>query len=146
MEAEDALMPDALMPDALMPDALHQDEVSSGLLLSAGERQVLALYDRLKQLQLDIALMRAQQSHMPGKNHRPAPVASGLLPDTAPNRLSGAPGTREAGAADITEAQDQMLDAHASYLLRNEVVEAVLAVNPTLKAVHLATHASPVER
>lgn len=38
------------------------------------------------------------------------------------------------------------MEARASYVLRNEVVDSVLTVNPVLKAVHGATQASPIER
>jgi hypothetical protein len=35
------------------------------LLLSEDERRVLELYDRLQQLQLEIALITAQKNHIP---------------------------------------------------------------------------------
>lgn len=47
---------------------------------------------------------------------------------------------------DIAAKQRQLLEARASYVLRNEVVDSVLTVNPVLKAVHGATQASPIER
>lgn len=37
------------------------------LLLSEDERQVLELYDRLQQLQLEIALITAQKNYVPSK-------------------------------------------------------------------------------
>jgi hypothetical protein len=42
--------------------------------------------------------------------------------------------------------QTQLLDAKATFSLRNAVIENVVIVEPTLRAVHNATHASPVER
>lgn len=42
--------------------------------------------------------------------------------------------------------QTRLLEAKASLSLRNSVVENVVAVHPTLNAVHNATHAAPVER
>ena len=36
------------------------------LLLSDGEKRVLALHDKLQQLQLEIALLKAQQDYAPG--------------------------------------------------------------------------------
>jgi hypothetical protein len=47
---------------------------------------------------------------------------------------------------DLAKDQTQLLEAKATLALRNSVVENVVAVQPTLKAVHRATHASPVER
>lgn len=49
-------------------------------------------------------------------------------------------------SGDVEAAQKQLLEARASYVLRNEVVDSVLTVNPVLKAVHQATQASPIER
>jgi hypothetical protein len=47
---------------------------------------------------------------------------------------------------DLARDQTQLLEAKATLALRNSVVENVVAVQPTLKAVHRATHSSPVER
>ena len=47
---------------------------------------------------------------------------------------------------DLARDQTQLLEAKATLALRNSVVENVVTVQPTLKAVHRATHASPVER
>ena len=46
----------------------------------------------------------------------------------------------------ITEAKDRLLEARASWMLRNDVVEGVMMVNPIIKAVHSGTDASPIER
>jgi len=54
--------------------------------------------------------------------------------------------TREATEAEVRAAQEQVLETRASYVLRNEVVESVMSVNPVLKAVHNATNSSPIER
>lgn len=47
---------------------------------------------------------------------------------------------------DIREAQDRLLEARASWMLRNDVVESAMMVNPIIKAVHRGTDASPIER
>jgi len=46
----------------------------------------------------------------------------------------------------IREAQEKLLEARASWMLRNDVVESVMTVNPIIKAVHQGTDASPIER
>jgi hypothetical protein len=46
----------------------------------------------------------------------------------------------------IKEAQVRLLEARASWMLRNDVVEGVMMVNPIIKAVHRGTDASPIER
>ena len=43
-------------------------------------------------------------------------------------------------------ARNELLETRAKYLLRNQVVESVLAANPIIKAVHNGIEASPVER
>ncbi|KAK0633337.1 centromere protein H (CENP-H)-domain-containing protein [Immersiella caudata] len=52
----------------------------------------------------------------------------------------------EGGRPERDGLQTRLLDAKAAFALRNEVLENVVTVEPTLKAVHNATHASPVER
>ncbi|CAK7268237.1 hypothetical protein SEPCBS119000_002958 [Sporothrix epigloea] len=88
--------------------------------LSDDETLVLTLYDQLRGLQLQKALLKARLAS--------TDVASPPPPD------------------DIATLQKQLLEARAAYILRNEVVDSVLTVNPVLKAVHGATRASPIER
>jgi hypothetical protein len=40
----------------------------------------------------------------------------------------------------------ELLESRAKYVLRNEVIDAVVMANPILKAVHGGTEAAPVER
>ncbi|GAP90275.1 putative centromere protein Cenp-H [Rosellinia necatrix] len=87
--------------------------------LSDNEKRVLELYDRLQQLQLEIALLNAQ------RNYDTVATASGHT---------------------VEVAQKELLDSRARYLLRNEVVASVVSANPILQAVHNGVKASPVER
>ncbi|KAI1386801.1 centromere protein H (CENP-H)-domain-containing protein [Hypoxylon trugodes] len=87
------------------------------LLLSDSEKQVLELHDRLQELQLEIALITAQRDYKPGTENR-----------------------------SIEEAQKALLESRSQYVLRNQVVESVVASNPILQAVHNGTKASPIER
>ncbi|KAI0459702.1 centromere protein H (CENP-H)-domain-containing protein [Xylaria acuta] len=93
-------------------------EAPTALPLSDGEKRVLELHDRLQQLQLEIALLIAQNNY---------------APDTTSGRT-------------IEEAQQELLDSRAKYMLRNEVVASVVSANPILQAVHNGTKASPIER
>ncbi|KAI3332291.1 centromere protein H (CENP-H)-domain-containing protein [Xylariaceae sp. AK1471] len=93
-------------------------EASTPLLLSNTEKRVLELHDKLQQLQLEIALLNAQQNY---------------VPDTTSERT-------------IEAAQKELLDSRARYMLRNEVVSNVMSANPILQAVHNGTKASPIER
>ncbi|KAI0490104.1 centromere protein H (CENP-H)-domain-containing protein [Xylaria cf. heliscus] len=93
-------------------------EAPAPLLLSDEEKRVLELHDKLQQLQLEIALLKAQHNY---------------VPDTTSGRT-------------IEEAQKELLDSRARYTLRNEVVASVVSANPILQAVHNGTKASPIER
>lgn len=46
----------------------------------------------------------------------------------------------------LQTGQTALLDAQATYKLRNDAMELVMTANPILKAVHGGTNASPVER
>ncbi|KAI0444800.1 centromere protein H (CENP-H)-domain-containing protein [Xylaria telfairii] len=93
-------------------------EAPTPLLLSDREKRVLELHDKLQQLQLEIALLNAQNNY---------------VPDTTSGRT-------------IEQAQKELLDSRARYTLRNEVVASVVSANPILQAVHNGTKASPIER
>ncbi|KAM7197664.1 Centromere protein H (CENP-H) domain containing protein [Naviculisporaceae sp. PSN 640] len=85
--------------------------------LSQTEARVLQLYDNLQQLQLELALLRAQ------------------LDTRVPS-----------GSSTSTGSPDQLLEAKALLSLRNNVLEGVMMVQPLLEAVHDGTKASPVEK
>ncbi|KAI1800071.1 centromere protein H (CENP-H)-domain-containing protein [Daldinia bambusicola] len=91
------------------------------LLLSDDEKRILGLHDRLQQLQLEIALLTARKNYDPRTN---PPVRDGS----------------------IEAAQKALLDSRSRYVLRNQVVDSVVAANPILQAVHNGTKASPIER
>lgn len=113
------------------------------VVLTDVEADVLALFDQLQQLQLELALLRSQQSHASGPYpHMKPVVCCGLTVDTDNPSEAGASVPAE---HDLAGDQTQLLEAKATLALRNSVVESVVAVQPTLKAVHRATHASPVE-
>ncbi|KAI5466233.1 centromere protein H (CENP-H)-domain-containing protein [Mariannaea sp. PMI_226] len=87
---------------------------------SEDEERAIALYDRLQELRLEIAIINAQRLH------------------------------RRDNISDLTQEQTQqeqteLLKARANYVLRNNVVEAVMAANPILKAVHHGTDSSSVD-
>ncbi|KAK8121274.1 hypothetical protein PG999_005394 [Apiospora kogelbergensis] len=105
-------------PTATSPADEGEIPGSSELLLSDQEKRVLALYDQLQQLQLEIALINAHNSYVPGQEE---------------------PQSLEA-------AQEALLQTRARYILRNEVAESVLSVKPVLQAVHAGSRASPIER
>lgn len=103
--------------DEAQPQASLAATDSSVLPLADNEKRILDLYDRLQQLQLEVALINAQNNYQP----RPTPQ------------------NREA-------AEDALLDSRARYVLRNEIAESVMSSKPVLRAVHGGSRASPIER
>ncbi|KFY72588.1 hypothetical protein V499_07267 [Pseudogymnoascus sp. VKM F-103] len=100
------------------PDA-PQDSFTE-LQLSELERQILDLYDRLEELQLEIGLLSAPEATQKGKSNPPL-------------------------AIDAPE-QQALLEAKARYALKKSIAESILMANPILKAVHAGSNASPIER
>ncbi|KAK0656019.1 centromere protein H (CENP-H)-domain-containing protein [Cercophora newfieldiana] len=100
---------------------LETEPDHSAPVLSPPEQRALELYDKLCDLQLQLALLRARQEYVPDHSSKAASFGPGAL-------------------------QPRLLDAKAALGLRNDVLESVLIIEPTLKAAHNATHSSPVER
>ncbi|KAI9050885.1 hypothetical protein LZ554_005002 [Drepanopeziza brunnea f. sp. 'monogermtubi'] len=89
-------------------------------LLNEDERRILDVYDRLEELQLEIALLQAQG------------VLSKVPQDASEN--------------DIAAAEQELLKAKSHYLLRSNVIESVLIAPPILQAVHAGDKATVVEQ
>lgn len=81
----------------------------------------MELYDKLHELHLEFALLKAQQEYLS-------------------NELPGVDGV------DIDEMQKHLLEAKAGLSLRNDVLKSVMSVQPLLRTIHNATYASPIER
>lgn len=111
---------------------------SSGVLpLADNEKRILDLYDRLQQLQLEVALINAQNNYQP-RIYLTFSAAGPLCLNI--NTMPGpTPQSREA-------AEDALLDSRARYVLRNEIAESVMSSKPVLQAVHGGSRASPIER
>lgn len=93
-------------------------DMEKTLPLSEDETRVLELYDKLQRLQLEIALITAQKNY----------TSSASRPQK------------------VEDAQDDLLESRARYVLRDQVAENVIMANPILQAVHGGTNASPIER
>ncbi|OAA48104.1 Centromere protein Cenp-H [Beauveria brongniartii RCEF 3172] len=104
--------------DEPMGDAEATRELQ--LPLSEDERQVLELYDKLQQIDLEIAIIKSQ------KSHQSAPT------DESPEALAA--------------AQEALLQARSRYKLRNDAVELIMMASPVLNAVHGGTNASLIDR
>ncbi|KAH8599062.1 centromere protein H (CENP-H)-domain-containing protein [Bisporella sp. PMI_857] len=90
-------------------------------LMTEQERRILELYDRLEELQLEIAFLKAQGVLSYGE-------------------------AKEVTEEDIKIAQQELLEATAQYQVRNNIVESVLVANPILKAVHAGDNATVIEQ
>ncbi|KAH8650154.1 centromere protein H (CENP-H)-domain-containing protein [Xylariales sp. PMI_506] len=95
-----------------------EGEKTNPLHLSDDEKRILELYDRLQQLRLEVSLITAQKEYT----------------------------SDQTTSTSIEQAQNELLEARAKYILRNDVVESVLMANPVLQAVHGGTNASPIEK
>ncbi|KAL2873624.1 hypothetical protein SGCOL_011181 [Colletotrichum sp. CLE4] len=106
-------------PNRSISKANKADEVPA-LLLSKDEQRVLALYDELRDLEIKVALVKAQKSH----------VSDSTTPSTEEN---------------VGKAQQDASTARAGWLLRNNITDSVMTANPMLKAVHGSTQSTPIE-
>ena len=122
--------------------SMENDSSGSHLPLSHDESRVLALYDRLQELRLEIAVINAQSQYAGNKMLPPACYSCFLL--TGHLDDNGAIDDDEDENAGAAKAA--LLEARARYMLRNEVAESVMTINPILKAVHAGRDASMVER
>lgn len=126
-------------------------------LMTARETTVLELYDRLEELQLEIALLRAQGVISQRKPTKPSTYLphqnriSDLYPSS--RALSNIPPTEPPAQApeDITEqaiasAQQDILKAKATYQIRNNIINSVLIAHPVMRAVHAGRNASVLEQ
>ncbi|KAL2122600.1 hypothetical protein VTJ04DRAFT_3055 [Mycothermus thermophilus] len=95
---------------------------ASTVLFTDTELAVLRLFDQVQQLQLELALLRSQES----------PLAA----------YKGSQGNEQ----DFERLRLQLLEAKATLALRDCIVENTISLQPSLNAVHHATHASPAER
>ncbi|KAH6676948.1 centromere protein H (CENP-H)-domain-containing protein [Plectosphaerella plurivora] len=90
------------------------------LQLSHDERRVLDLHDQLRQLEIQIAFLKAQQKFSPDPS----------IPDTEES---------------VRSAQQAAAKAKAAWLLRNDMTDSVLTANPIIKAVHASKNIIPIE-
>ncbi|KAG9232910.1 centromere protein H (CENP-H)-domain-containing protein [Amylocarpus encephaloides] len=114
------------MAQAVQKTEMEGVETSEGAdenppLFTDEEQRILDLYERMEELQLDIALLRSQ----------------GTLSQEEADDVSD---------QDVKTAQQELLQAKSTYQLRNDIVESVLVANPILKAVHLGEGASEIEQ
>ncbi|KAJ0161581.1 hypothetical protein CTA2_5989 [Colletotrichum tanaceti] len=103
-------------------DQMIADQAANApsLLLSGDEQRVLALYDELRDLEVKVALIKAQQSYAPD-----VPVQN--------------------AKENVRQAQQDAAKARAGWLLRNDITDNVITANPILKAVHGSTQSTPIE-
>ncbi|KAM5380165.1 hypothetical protein ACJZ2D_003616 [Fusarium nematophilum] len=109
------------MAESIDQHMANGHEEVSHLPISEDEEKILALYDQLQSLRLEIAIINAQRSHQPDES-------SSFTPE------------------ETQKAQSELLETRAKYVLRNDVIEAVVVANPILKAVHAGTEAPATER
>jgi hypothetical protein len=109
--------------------------------LSEKEKTILALYDRLLEIEVELALYRGRQALSIGKPHHRHSYPSGV-PTNTMNPDENAVISQE----DLQQAQQRLLEARASWTLRNDVVSSVMTVNPIIQSAHSGMDAGPIER
>ncbi|KAM3464728.1 hypothetical protein MY5147_000637 [Beauveria neobassiana] len=115
--------------------------------LSEDERQVLELYDKLQQIDLEIAIIKAQKSHQSSMLRRfrsLAPLSMCCL-EISPSANETTAPTDDSPEA-LAAAQEALLQARSRYKLRNDAVELIMMASPVLNAVHGGTNASLIDR
>ncbi|KAB8291138.1 hypothetical protein EYC80_009826 [Monilinia laxa] len=90
--------------------------------LSDQEKRILEVYDKLEELQVEIALLKAQ-----------GVISSRDFPE-------------EVTDEDIRKAEKDLLESKANCSLRSKIIENVVIANPMLKAVHAGNNASIIEQ
>ncbi|KAF7951108.1 uncharacterized protein EAE97_002659 [Botrytis byssoidea] len=89
--------------------------------LSDQEKRILEVYDKLEELQVEIALLKAQG------------VISSEEQEDVTDEV-------------IQKAEKNLLESKANYSLRSKIIENVIIANPILKAVHAGSNASVIEQ
>lgn len=112
-------------------------DVDSPPLMTEQEKRTLEMYDRLEELQLEIALLKARGVLSQGMRSNGICCYVFLLFTDEPV---------DATEEDIKAAEQDLLKARALYQVRTNIVENVLMANPILKAVHAGTNASIIEQ
>ncbi|KAF2852891.1 hypothetical protein T440DRAFT_516186 [Plenodomus tracheiphilus IPT5] len=95
---------------------LLQTHYTAAFAFSEAEQLALSLYDQLQELELQLSLLKAQQSA------QAPPDVSALSDDALQEQL--------------TVAQHEAMEAKAEYEIRNRITHNVLVMDPVLKAVH----------
>ena len=121
-------------------EGVEIDNLATGnhLLMNKDEKRVLELYDRLEELQLDIALLKAQGVLSQGEFNPPHHSHVLISVDES---MEGPQDDEE-----VERARDDLLKAKARYQVRNNIIQSVLIANPILKAVHSGENASIIEQ
>lgn len=119
-------MEDVEMSDAQVPPLMTEDE-----------KRILDVYDRLEELQLEIALLKAQGVLSRG---------GFILHRFSVRVLTCTDEPTEASDEDIAAAEQELLKAKSLYLVRGNVIENSMIANPLLRAVHGSNAATVVEQ
>jgi regulator of replication initiation timing len=102
-------------------DNITRTDSTDALRLSQKEQEVLSLWDQLEEQRLERALLTAQ-----------------------PPSVSEAP--QESLAAEVEVAEQALLEARTTYMLKNKITTNAIIADPILKSVHQAASATAIER
>jgi len=114
-------------------------EKQSPPLLTEDEKRILEVYDRLEELQLEIALLKAQGVLSLGELFL-------FVNQDCNQSLQTSDEPMDVSEEDLTAARQELLKAKATYQVKNNVIESVLIANPILKAIHGGKNATIAEQ
>jgi hypothetical protein len=118
--------------------ALADEFNPKNISFSEKELEILELYDNLKELKLENALMEAQVSQPEGnlyswvRNFLIAKIVASESDDPI--------------AIQIKNTENEYLDSRAAYSLTESVTTNVMIADPVLKAIHSGENATPLEK
>jgi hypothetical protein len=127
-----------IQPEQMEGIEITKLEPRTAPLITEQQRRVLEVYDRLEELQLEIAFLKAKGVLSKGELH-----SAHLL---SPSPYSDLDEPAEATEADIKTAENELLKAKAVYQVRTNNVENVLIAYPILRAIHAGNKASSIEQ
>jgi len=101
---------------------LAEQDPHDALVLSQKEEQILRLHDKLKELELERAILAARATH--GANQSPEPDV----------------------AQQVSAAERELLETRGRHTVKRKMVDGVVTADPILRAVHGGDDLLPTER
>ena len=129
--------------EAALLELATKDDSRDILDLSDNETLILQLYDQIQEQELERALLEEGMHRLClnlAKNNNPANTKK------CPADSEEEPPSLEDVEEQLPIAERELLEARATYTVRQKVIETVLTTDPMLKSVHSTSSTSPAKR